>query len=163
MDDETHKYEIGETVNTYGEKKEKLGIVERIVIKEETEICLDKTNRSRNVNYDVRCHSVSIFPYEEKNLRPSKKQLHNDAFSVQNGQVILRDGAEYVVEDARSKSCSGPGVSMGDRGDSYEIWQVKARELKDGKYDPKGKLIEFNQDDEPIDILREMNVQVTYK
>ena len=85
------------------------------------------------------------------------------AFRVQNGQVILRENREYVIEDAREKEYSGPGARMGD---SYiwKKWHVKARELSGGQYNPKGKMIEFDQEDkEPIDIVRKMDIKIDYK
>ncbi|MEX0920443.1 MAG: hypothetical protein WDZ69_02570 [Candidatus Pacearchaeota archaeon] len=161
--DETHKYNLGETVAIPRRDKEKLGIIERILIKEELEINNEERKHIRNVEYGVRPEAISVFTYDEKSLEPSERQLHRDAFRVQNGQVILNNNKEYIVEDARDKTHSAPGARMGLE-DSWEVWHVKARELSDGNYNPNGKLIEFDQNkDEPIDIVKEMRLKKNYE
>ncbi len=156
-----HKYNLKETV-CLGD--EELGIIERIIIKEETKIDSEGTSNSRDVTYGVRSDYLSIFNYGESNLAPSKRQLHNDAFRVKEGQIILRDNNEYIVESARGGLQSFPGGAMG-RVHTGQVWYVKARKLDNGKYDPNGEIIEFDQEEDkkPIDIIRTMNVKTIYE
>jgi len=159
--DKTHKYNVGETVCIGSNRR--LGIVEKIIIEEKIEIERGETNHSREINYDVHPPDPNsgIHTHDESTLKPSKKQLHRDAFRVQNEQVILRKGIEYVVENASEIIDYQSGVRMGEV-DKVVKWHVKARKLSNGKYNPTGKLINFNQgDEEPIDILREL--KISYK
>jgi len=159
--DMARKYGLGETVAVGRGSPEELGIIESITIKEQVKIDKGGENHSRKVKYDVRTDWVGAITYGESALHPSSRQLHKDAFRVQKGQVIKREDKEYVVEDAR-KICSTRGSEMG-RSTTWK-WHVEARELADGKYNPSAKPIGFIQENaEPIDIVREMNVGTTSK
>jgi len=56
------------------------------------------------------------------------------------GDVILLGGHEYVVEDARM---TGGGTGHGAHDVYPDGWQVRARRLDNGNYDPKGRLRTF--------------------
>lgn len=62
---------------------------------------------------------------------------------VQEGDVIRLGQTLFVVEEAQM---GGGGTAHGPHDVYPDAWQVKARALrKNGKYDPKGKIREFNQ------------------
>jgi hypothetical protein len=77
--------------------------------------------------------------------------------------VLILEGAEYVVENARYESTGIQGA-WPDAEDVERIWTITARKLADGKYDPHGKEVTIRQkSDEPLDVLREMTLSLDFK
>ena len=159
---ERHKYNLEETVCVIGDQK--LGIVKGIMIEEELIITMNGKKYSRKVKYDVCSNGKDYFPCNEDFLKLSKKQFHKDSFKVKKGQVILRKGKEYIVESAGTRIYSGQAAYMGSPVTDLTAWHIEARELSNKEYNPKGRVIHFDQENgEPIEIVRVMKVETTYK
>src|SRR3989338_6044419 len=125
--DERHKYNLEETVCFNGDPR--VGIVKGITIEEELEITRKGKKYSRKVKYDVCSNGKDYFPHDEKFLKLSKKQFHEDSFKIKTGQVILRKGKEYIVESAGTRIYSGQAAYMGSPVTDLTAWHIEAREL----------------------------------
>lgn len=140
---EEAKYGVGQTVFARG----KLGIIEKIVTKETTIVTRRGEAHKNSKEYGVRSNWHEIFPYKESDLSLSKQQLHKDAFKVQEGQVILKNGREYLVIETTERAGFG--------------WSIVASELVNGQYNPENKILKFSQNlshPVPLEIVREMKL-----
>lgn len=160
------KYGYGETVVVYpNSDSPKIGIIDKIEITNKTIIDKKGTSEKRKIEYSVLHKRISVFTYYEDSLGPSDKKLHPDAFQVKEGQVIEREGLEYVVEQSGWRTEYEQGSYMGSPEESYSVWEIKARKLnKDGKYNPKEKLMEFDQgEEEAINIVGTLEKKLKFE
>ncbi len=156
--DKKHKYNLEEKVHlSYGDLKR--GIVDEILIDEELRITKDGKEYSRDVEYFVRFNDGSYSSHDEDELKPLKKPYPKISFKVKRGQIILIEDKEYLVESAGKRkhyAFLGPDFCGSSE---MTAWHIKARKLSNKEYNPKGKLISFDQEKgEPIEIVRKMKV-----
>lgn len=132
-----------------------IDVVERIAVREDAE-----PSYERSVLYHVRLSCSAQGTYREENLLSAERVLHPDAFQVQEGQIIRRENALYVVESAAWETTDFSGWP------SYAYtreWKVIARALVDGAYDPSAPAIEFLQEpDDALDIVGELRKRVMF-